>query len=335
MDLSTTYMGLKLKNPIVPSASPLSQRVEDIKKMEDAGAAAVVMFSIFEEQLQHDAEALDHLLSAGTESFAEALSYFPDPGQYTVGPETYLKLIQKATEQTDLPIIGSINGVSDEGWIDYARKIEQAGASGLELNVYYIPTDPNMTGTDVEKMYLDIVRAVKGSVKIPVAVKLNPYFSSMANIARRMDQAGADALVMFNRFYQPDFNLDEMEVLSDLSLSTPAEMRLPLRWIAILFGRVNASLAATTGVHGGRDAAKYLLAGADVTMACSSLLKNGVGHIATILRELQAWMDEKEYASVAEMKGAMSQKSVENPAAFERANYIKILEDYKSKYAGS
>ncbi len=335
MDLSTTYLGLKLKNPIVPSASPLSQRVEDIRKLEDAGAAAVVMFSIFEEQLHHDAEALDHLMSAGTESFAEALSYFPETGAYQVGPDQYLDLIQKAVAAVKIPVIGSLNGMSNEGWIDYAKKIEQAGAHALELNAYYVATDPNLTGSDVETLYLDVVRAVKAAVKIPVAVKLSPYFSSMANMARRLDQAGADGLVLFNRFYQPDFDLNEMEVLSDLKLSTPYEMRLPLRWLAILHGHLEASLAATTGVHGGLDAAKCILAGADAVQVCSALLKGGIGQLRTILKELETWMAEKEYESVAQMKGAMSQKSVANPAAFERANYIRILEDYKSKYVVS
>jgi len=332
MDLTTTYMGLKLKNPVVPSASPLSQRVEDIKKLEDAGAAAVVMFSIFEEQIQHDAEALDHLLTAGTDSFAEALSYFPEVGNYTVGPEQYLTLIARATKECGIPIIGSINGVSDEGWVDYAKQIEQAGAHGIELNVYYIPTDPKMLGATVEQMYLDVVRTVKKAVRIPVAVKLSPYFSSMANMAQKLDATGVDAMVLFNRFYQPDLDLENMEVLSDLNLSSPSEMRLPLRWIALLKGHVKASLGATTGVHGGKDVAKYLLAGADVAMTTSALLKHGIGHVGTLLKELQAFMTEKEYESVRQMKGAMSQRAVANPAAFERANYIKILEDYKGRY---
>lgn len=332
MDLSTTYLGLKLKNPIVPSSSPLSQRLDDIRQLEDAGAPAVVLFSIFEEQIRHDAEALDHLLSAGSESFAEALSYFPDVGSYKVGTEKYLELIASARAATQIPIIGSINGISPEGWTDYAVEIERAGAAAIELNAYYIATDPRRTGAEVEDMYVAVARAVKAAVKIPVAMKLSPYFSSTAHMAARLEEAGADGLVLFNRFYQPDFDLDEMEVRSDLNLSTPAEMRLPLRWIAILHGRVGVSLAGTTGVHSGRDAAKYLLAGADVAMTCAALLKNGVGHLRTMLDELAGWMDSKEYESVAEMKGAMSQQSVENPAAFERANYIKILEEYKGKY---
>ncbi|MBP7274991.1 MAG: dihydroorotate dehydrogenase-like protein [Kiritimatiellae bacterium] len=334
MDLTTTYMGLKLRNPFVPSASPLSKRAEDIKRLEDAGASAVVMFSIFEEQLHHDAEALDHLLSAGTESFAEALHYFPDADTYTVGPDQYLRIIEQASRECSIPIIGSLNGVSNEGWIDYAKKIEQAGAKGIELNIYYIPTDPELTGVDVEKMYLDVVRAVRGAVKLPVAVKLGPYFSSMANMARRLSQAGADALVLFNRFYQPDFDLEEMEVLSDLQLSTPAELRLPLRWIALLCGQnEHCSLAATTGVHSGTDAAKCILAGADVVMTASALLKNGAAHLTTMRKELEVFMEAREYASVSEMKGAMSQRHVANPAAFERANYIKILEEYKGHFS--
>lgn len=332
MDLGTTYLGLKLKNPIVPSSSPLSQRVEEVKKLEDAGAAAVVMFSVFEEQIRHDAEALDHLLTAGSESFAEALSYFPDIGDYAVGTEKYLDLIRAAVEATDIPIIGSINGISPEGWIDYARQIESAGAAAIELNAYYIATDPGRTGAEIEDMYVEVVREVKSAVKIPAAMKLGPFFSSAAHMAARLADAGADGLVLFNRFYQPDFDLDGMEVLSDLNLSTPHEMRLPLRWIAILHGRIRASLAASTGVHGGRDAAKCLLAGADAVMVCSALLKNGIGRLRAILDELQSWMETKEYESVSEMKGAMSQKSVENPSAFERANYIRILEDYKAKY---
>lgn len=333
MDLSTTYMGLNLKNPLIPSASPVSQKIEDIRKAEDAGAAAIVMFSIFEEQIQHDAEALQHLLTAGSESYSEALSYFPATADYRMGTEAYLELIRKAVAACDIPVIGSLNGVSHEGWIEYARQIEQAGAHGLELNVYYLATDVKQTGEAVEKRYLDVLKAVKGSISIPVALKLSPAFSSLANMAERFSNAGADALVLFNRFYQPDFDLDHMEVLSDLNLSSPQEMRLPLRWIAILHGRIKASLAATTGVHSGRDAAKYLLAGADAVMTASALLKHGIGHLRQILDELKTWMEEKEYESVTQMKGAMSQASVANPAAFERANYIKILEEYKSKYS--
>ncbi len=332
MDLRTKYMGLELKNPIVPSASPLSEKAENIKRMEDAGAGAVVMFSVFEEQIEREAWLVESRLTAGTESFAEALSYFPSADQYRVQPDRYLDIVGRAASSVKIPVIGSLNGISHEGWVEYARKIQQAGAAALELNVYYIPTDPDQSGSAVEQMYLDVLRAVKSVVTIPVAVKLSPFFSSMANMARKLENAGADALVLFNRFYQPDFDLDALAVTSSLNLSTPEEMRLPLRWLAILFGRVRCSLAATTGVHSGTDAAKYLLAGADIVQVTSVLLKKGAGHISALLRELEKWMESKEYASVAEMKGALSQKSVADPAAFERANYIKILEKYKGEF---
>ncbi|MFH0952825.1 MAG: dihydroorotate dehydrogenase-like protein [Verrucomicrobiota bacterium] len=331
-DLRTKYMGLQLRNPIVPSASPLSENLDGIKRMADAGAAAVVLFSLFEEQLKHEEAAEQAALAAGTESFAEALSYFPKVSDYRVGPEQYLDLIHQASQAVDIPILGSLNGVSSEGWIGYAKKMQDAGAKGLELNIYYLPTDPKLSGAKVEKKYVEIIKAVKASVTIPLAVKLSPFFSSMANMARKLKGAGADALVLFNRFYQPDFNLDDLSVSSTLNLSTPEEMRLPLRWIAILYGRVRVSLAATTGVHGVQEVAKYLLAGADVVMSTSALLKKGVSHITTLLENLDNWMEEHEYASVKQMKGAMSQKSVADPAAFERANYIKILEKYKGEY---
>jgi dihydroorotate dehydrogenase (fumarate) len=333
MDLTTKYMGLDLKNPMIASASPLSQKGSDIRKLQDAGASAIVMFSIFEEQIHHDQEALNHLLTAGSESFAESLSYFPDVGEYNVGVDQYIDLIREAVEAAEIPIIGSLNGVSNRGWIEYAKRMEDAGVRAVELNIYYIPTDPALDGSRVEAMYVDVVQAVKQAVSIPVAVKLSPFFSATANMAHRLAEAGADALVLFNRFYQPDFNLETMEVEPNLVLSTPDEMRLPLRWIAILCGRVKASLAATTGVHSGTDAAKYVLAGADAVMTTSALLKNGVGQLTTMLDELAAFMDKKGYESLTQMKGAMSQKAVADPAAFERANYIKALEDYKARYA--
>jgi dihydroorotate dehydrogenase (fumarate) len=333
MDLTTKYMGLDLKNPMIASASPLSQKGSDIRKLQDAGASAIVMFSIFEEQIHHDQEALNHLLTAGSESFAESLSYFPDVGEYNVGVDAYIDLIREAVEAAEIPIIGSLNGVSNRGWIEYAKRMEDAGVRAVELNIYYIPTDPALDGSRVEAMYVDVVQAVKQAVSIPVAVKLSPFFSATANMAHRLAEAGADALVLFNRFYQPDFNLETMEVEPNLVLSTPDEMRLPLRWIAILCGRVKASLAATTGVHSGTDAAKYVLAGADAVMTTSALLKNGVGQLTTMLDELAAFMDKKGYESLTQMKGAMSQKAVADPAAFERANYIKALEDYKARYA--
>ena len=332
MNLKTKYMGLELKNPIVPSASPLSENVDGIKRMADAGAAAVVMFSLFEEQLKMEAESETERLAAGTESFAESLSYFPKVDDYVVGPDQYLDIINKASQAVDIPIIGSLNGFSHEGWISYAKKMQDAGAKGIELNIYYLPIDPKLAGAKVEKQYVEIVKAVSSSVTIPVAVKLSPFFSSMANVAKKLKSAGAKALVLFNRFYQPDFDLDNMSVSPTLSLSQPGEMRLPLRWIAILHGRIKVSLAATSGVHSAKDVAKFILAGADVVMTTSSLLQKGVGNITALIQGLEQWMSEKEYESVKQMKGAMSQKSVADPTAFERANYIKIIEKYKREY---
>ncbi len=329
MDLSTTYLGLRLKNPLVPSASPLSRTLDGIKRMEDAGAAAIVMYSLFEEQIQHEAGELNHYLSFGTQSFAEALTYFPENTEYNLGPDEYIEHVRKAKEAVDIPIIGSLNGVSTGGWIDYAKKIQDAGASALELNVYYIPTDPKLTGDAVEQRYLDVLKAVKSAVSIPVAMKLSPFFSSMANMALRLDAAGADGLVLFNRFYQPDLDIEALEVVPNVTLSTSHAIRMPLRWVAVLFGKVKASLAATSGVHGARDVVKLLMAGADVTQVCSALLMHGPGRIAEILQELDRWLVEHEYVSVQQMRGSMSQKSVADPSAFERANYMKALNRYK------
>jgi len=329
MDLSTTYMGLKLKNPIVPSASPLSYNLDSMQQLEDAGASAIVMYSIFEEQIQHERSALFHYLSHGTESFAEALSYFPDVQQYNLGPDEYLELIQQAKRALEIPIIGSINGVSVGGWIEYAKKIEEAGADAIELNIYYIPTDPNVSCTAVENQYLEVVKAVKQSVTIPVSVKLSAFFSSLAHTAKRLDDAGVNGLVLFNRFYQPDIDLETLEVQPNVILSSPQALRLPLRWIAILHGKINASLAATSGIHTSEDVLKMLMVGADVTMMCSALLKHGPEHIAKVLREIEQWMTTNEYISVQQMKGSMSQMSVNEPAAFERANYMKSLHSYK------
>ena len=329
MDLSTSYLGLKLKNPLVPSASPLSRTLDGIKRMEDAGAAAIVMYSLFEEQIHHEAAELDHYLSYGTQSFAEALSYFPETGEYNLGPDEYIEHIRKAKEAVDIPIIGSLNGISTGGWIQYAKKIQDAGANALELNVYYIPTDPKLSGAAVEQRYLDVLKAVKSTVTIPVAMKLSPYFSSMAHMAAQLDQVGADGLVMFNRFYQPDLDIEGLEVVPNVTLSTSQAIRLPLRWVAVLYGRVKASLAATSGVHSAQDVVKLLMAGADVTQLCSSLLLHGPGRIAEILQELDRWLLEHEYTSVKQMRGSMSQKSVADPSAFERANYMKALNRFK------
>jgi len=329
MDLSTTYLGLKLKNPIVPSASPLSHNLDSMKRLEDAGAAAIVMYSLFEEQIAHEAAELDHYLSYGTETYAEALTYFPEPQEFHLGPDEYVNLLRKAKESLKIPVMGSLNGISTGGWINYAKKIEEAGADAIELNVYYIPTDPKLTAQDVENRYLEVLKAVKSTVKIPVAMKLSPFFSSMANMARRLDQAGVGGLVMFNRFYQPDIDLETLEMKPSVNLSTPQAMRLPLRWVAILYGNVKASLAATSGIHTAEDVLKMLMAGADVTMMASSLLKNGPQRITEVLAQMDQWMLEHEYVSVAQMKGSMSQKSVADPSAYERANYMKVLQAYK------
>ncbi|TAN35889.1 MAG: dihydroorotate dehydrogenase-like protein [Verrucomicrobia bacterium] len=332
MNLTTKYMGLELRNPLIASAGPLSETVDGIKKLETAGVGAVVMFSLFEEQLQQEANTLDASLEAGTESFAESLSYFPHADDFKVGPEQYLEILHAASQQVQIPIIGSLNGISSKGWIEYARKMQEAGAKGIELNLYYIPTDPKMSATAVEKQKVAVVQAVKAAVTIPVAVKLSPFFTSMASMARKMKRAGADALVLFNRFYQPDFDLDELTVSPTLHLSTAEEIRLPLRWLAILRGQLRISLAATTGVQTSTEVVKYLLAGADAVMTTSALLHNGPGYATQLIAGLQQWMEEHEYRSIKQMKGAMSQKSVADPTAFERANYIKILEKYKSEY---
>lgn len=329
MDLSTTYLGLKLNNPIVPSAGPLSYTLDGMKRLEDAGASAVVMYSLFEEQIAHEASELQHYLSYGTESFAESLTYFPDVRQYNLGPEEYVELVQRAKQSLRIPVIGSLNGISVGGWMNYAKKIEEAGADALELNVYYIPTDPLLPGTEVEDRYLEALLAVKRAVRIPVAMKLSPFFSSFANIAKRLDSAGANGLVLFNRFYQPDIDLENLEVTPNIILSSPQALRIPLRWIAILHGRIKASLAATSGIHTAHDVLKMLMAGADVTMMCSALLKNGPQHITQVLKDMEQWMVEREYASVQQMKGSLSQKSVADPSAFERANYMKSLNTYR------
>ncbi|HEX7628840.1 MAG TPA: dihydroorotate dehydrogenase-like protein [Candidatus Methylomirabilis sp.] len=330
-DLSTSYLGLSLKNPLVVSPSPLCEDLGVIRKMEDAGASAVVLHSLFEEQLTLDSQDLDRFLTSGTESFAEALSYFPDMGQFKLGPEAYLEHIQKAKKAVKIPIIGSLNGVSTGGWVSFAKKIEQAGADALELNVYYIATDPAMSGPQVEQMYADLVRDVRGSLKIPVAVKLGPYFSSMASVARRLDQAGANGLVLFNRFYQPDFDLEKLEVTPNLNLSRSEELRLRLCWVAILSGRIKADMAITGGVHTAEDVIKSMMAGAKVAMMTSALLKNGIEHLKTVREGIEAWMEKHEYASIRQMQGSMSQKSVAEPAAFVRANYMKVLRSYALK----
>ncbi len=329
IDLSTRYMGLELKNPLVASASPLNTDIGNLRRLEDAGSAAVVLPSLFEEQIEAEAARQEHLTSVVGESFPEALSYFPESAEYRVGPEQYLDLIARAGEAVDIPVIASLNGTTSEGWISYARSIEEAGAKGLELNIYFIPADISMSGAEVEQRYLDIVKAVRATVKIPIAVKLSPYFSAIGHMARSIEAAGADALVLFNRFYQPDIDLAQLKVLPDLKLSTPDEIRLPLLWLAVLSGRMKASLAATTGVASVDEVAKYLLAGADVVMTTSALLRNGVDYMGTLLIGLEDWLDARKFATLDNVRGLMSQRRVSDPLAFERANYIKILQGYE------
>jgi dihydroorotate dehydrogenase (fumarate) len=334
LDLSTNYMGLTLKNPLVASPSPLCEHIGNILRMEDAGASAVVLHSLFEEQITLESEELHQYLSLGTESFAESTSYFPDMTRYNLGPEGYLDQIRKAKQAVNIPIIASLNGVSTGGWIKYAKEMEQAGADALELNIFYLATDPKMSGEQIEEMYTGLVSHVKASIQIPVAVKLAPYFSSMANVAKRLDQAGADALVLFNRFYQPDFDLDALEVVPDLHLSTPHELLLRLHWVATLYGHVNADMALTGGVHTAADVLKAMMAGARVAMMTSALLKHGIDHLETVLADLKAWMEEKEYESIRQMQGSMSRRAVADPSAFSRANYMKVLSSYSLKGVG-
>jgi dihydroorotate dehydrogenase (fumarate) len=329
MDLTTNYLGMVLKNPIVVSSSPLSHNVDSIRRLEDAGAAAVVMYSLFEEQIGFDSYYIDYHLTQGIDSYAESISYFPDMQNYNIGPDEYMKLIRRAKETVDVPIIGSLNGTSVGGWTDYAVLIEEAGADALELNVYYLPTNIEISGLEVERLYLEILSAVREVVTIPVAVKLSPFFSSTANMASRLANQGADGLVLFNRFYQPDFDLENLEVGPRLVLSTSDDLRLPLRWVAILYGRLSVDLAITSGIHTSQDAIKGLMAGANVTMMASELLQNGLRRIGQVLNELTTWMNDHEYESVVQMIGAMSQKHCAEPAAFERANYMKMLQSYR------
>lgn len=329
MDITTKYMGMNLRSPIVVSASPLSEDVGNIKKMEDAGAGAVVLYSLFEEQILLEQKEVFYHTTAGTYSFAEALTYFPEADEYKVGPDGYLDLIRKAKESVNIPIIASLNGSTNGGWIDYAKKMQEAGADAIELNIYYIPTDMNLSSLDIENNYIEIIKHVKTAVSIPVAVKLSPFFTNMANIAKRIVDVGANALVLFNRFYQPDIDLDNLEVKPQIQLSHSSAARLPMRWIAILKGRIKADLAATSGIQSSDDVIKMLLSGANVTMMCSALFKNGIYHISQVEKEIIEWMTEKEYESVQQMQGSMSQQNVADPSAFERAQYMKALTNYR------
>ena len=331
VDLKTTYLGLKLTNPLVISACPLTAQIDQLRRLEEAGAAAAVLPSLFEEQIEHDAEEMIKVHEFGTDSFAEALTYFPEQQDYTSGPEEYLETIAKAKKAVHIPIIASLNGTNKGGWIRYAKMMQDAGADALELNIYFVAADVDRTGRDVESQYLDLVAAVKQSISIPLAVKVGPYFSAMANMGVRLSQGGADGLVLFNRFFQPDIDLDTLETHPQLHLSSPSELLTPLRWIAILHGRVDASLAATGGIHGAPALLKALLAGADVGMIASVLYQKGVAEVGTILAGMREWMEENEYDSVEQLKGSMSYENCPDPAAFQRGNYMKTLTSYVGK----
>lgn len=329
MNMKTKYLGLALKHPVMSSASPLAQNIDGVRKLEDAGAAAIVLPSLFEEQIEHDALHLLRTMSQGTESFAEATTYLPEPDKFLVGPDEYLNLIALAKKSCEVPIIASLNGRHSGTWAKYAKLMQDAGADALELNVYYLATNFEVSGADVEENYLDILRAVKKEVRIPVALKLGPYFSAFANFAKKCDDNGADALVLFNRFYQPDINVEELEVEPKVDLSISAEIRLPLRWLAVLSGHVKCNLAATSGIHTPEDAVKMLMSGADVVQMCSSLFQWGVHRLGQLADEIEEWGDEHGYDSIEMLRGSMSQRSVADPEAFERANYMKTLQSFR------
>ncbi|MGK0291057.1 MAG: dihydroorotate dehydrogenase (fumarate) [bacterium] len=325
MDLTTKYLGLDLRTPLVPSASPLSEDIDKIRHMEDVGASAIVLPSLFEEQLTSDSQELHHHLSYGTDSFAEALTFFPEPVDLFVGPESYLELIRKSKQAVDVPIIASLNGVTDGGWINYAKQIEEAGADALELNIYYIPSSMDVTGAEVEQNYIDILKDIKAVVNIPVAIKVSPFFSNMANMAKRFEEVGAEGLVLFNRFYQPDIDLEHLAIEPHILFSTAHAIRLPLAWLGLLYGRTGMSLAATSGIQTAHDVLKMVMVGADVTMLCSALYRHGIHHIQTIESDLKQWMLEHEYESISQMKGSMSQLNCDDPSAFERTQYMKAI----------
>ncbi|HVN55621.1 MAG TPA: dihydroorotate dehydrogenase-like protein [Anaerolineaceae bacterium] len=331
VDLSTSYLGLSLKNPLVVSASPISKKVESIRRFAEAGVGAVVVYSLFEEQIVHESNELDFFLNQGTESYPESLSYFPDLDHYNVGPEGYLDHIRRLKNAVDIPVIGSLNGLTSGGWLDYAARIQEAGADALELNIYSVPTDPAQTSEEIEDNYVELVNSIRKQVSIPLAVKLSAYFTSMPNFTSRLAAAGANGLVLFNRFYQPDLDVETLEVVPDLKLSTSDELRLPLRWVAILYGRVQADLALTGGVHTCQDMVKAIMAGASVTMLASELIAHGSGRASELIADLEDWLETYEYQSVSQMKGSMSQKAVADPAAFERANYMKALSSFDNR----
>jgi dihydroorotate dehydrogenase (fumarate) len=332
VDLRTRYLGLELSGPVVPSASTLSSRIDTLKRLQDAGASALVMQSLFEEQIEHEELAIHRFLEAGTDFNPEASTYFPELEDYNTGPDQYLRHLEDTKRELEIPVIGSLNGSSDGGWVRYAKLIQDAGADALELNVYVVAADPTDTPASVEERYLDLVRDVRGSVSIPLAVKVGPYFTAFANMAGRLVEAGADGLVLFNRFLQPDIDLDTLDVDPALRLSTSDELRLPLRWIAILKGRVDASLAATTGVHAWEDAMKLILAGADVTMMASALFRHGPERLGEVLAGVRTWMEERGYDSLEQAKGSVSQATCPDPDAFERSNYMKAVVNFSSSY---
>lgn len=332
MDLRTRYLGIDLANPIVPSASPMGQRVETLRALQDAGAAAVVLPSLFEEQIEHEEVQIAGALDVGAETFAEALTYLPDFEEYNTGADAYLHHLEAAKEELDIPVIGSLNGITVGGWLAHAKRIQEAGADALELNVYFIAADPEETADAVEERYVELVEAVRAEITIPLAVKIGPFFSSVGHIAHRLVAAGADGLVLFNRFMQPDIDLETLTVDPSLRLSGSEELALPLRWIGVLRDRVHASLACTTGVHTAEDALKALLVGADVTMMASALLHHGPTHVTTVLGGIEAWLAEHDYESVEQMKGSMSMRNVPNPVAFARANYSRLVTSFTSPY---
>jgi dihydroorotate dehydrogenase (fumarate) len=333
MNLTTRYLGLELRNPLVAGAGPLNEELDNIRRLEDCGAGAIVLPSIFEEQIEYEQQMLEKLTSTGIDSYSEALTYFPAHTAYAVDPERHLGLIHRAVAAVDIPIIASLNGVTNDGWVQYARQMEQAGASAIELNVYFIASDLELSGSEVEQRHLNILKAVKDTVKCPVAVKIAPYFSAVGHMARRLDEAGADGLVLFNRFYQPDIDLARLQLVSNLELSSPYEIRLSLLWIGVLSGRLKASLAASTGVDSVDEVVKYLLAGADVVMTTSSLLRHGIGHMKELLVGLQTWLDARNLESLASIRGRMSHLNVADSSAFDRANYIKTVRSYAAASA--
>ena len=331
IDLSTKYLGLNLKNPVVASASPLTQHLDNFRHLEDAGASAIVMHSLFEEQINIESDELDRYLSTAEHVSAEAMDMFPDAAEYHLGPEEYLEQIVKAKAAVNVPIVGSLNGISPGGWTRYARLVQDAGADALELNIYFIPTNPNIDAEAIENEYSYLLKEIKRGLSIPVAVKLSPYFTSLPSFATRLDRAGADALVLFNRFYQPDYDLEELEVVPTLQLSRSNELRLRLHWIAILFGKIKADMAVTGGVHTAEDVIKSMMAGARIAMTTSALLQNGIDYLRFLLSEVREWMEKHQYDSIQQMQGSMSHKSVRHPSAFERANYVKVLSSYALK----